>query len=124
MLPPSAPLWRVALLGRCPRCGRGRLFSGLLDVRPKCEICDLDLRGDDSGDGAAVFAIFIVGTIVVVGAFIVEFRLSPPLWVHAVLWPLVTVPLTVAVIRPVKATLLAMQYRYRTIGLSGDERDP
>ncbi len=123
MLPPSAPLWRAALLGRCPRCGKGRLFSGLLDVRPSCEVCGLDLRGDDSGDGAAVFAIFIVGTIVVVAAFVVEFRLSPPLWVHVVLWPLVTVPLTIAVIRPVKAVLVAMQYRYRTVGLSGDGRD-
>ncbi len=117
LLPPSAPLWKVALLGRCPRCGEGKLFNGVLEVQPRCAVCDLDLRGDDSGDGAAAFGILIVGTIVVVLAFWVEFRFSPPLWVHAVLWPIVTVPLALAVIRPVKALLLAMQYRHRTIGM-------
>jgi uncharacterized protein (DUF983 family) len=95
----------------------GKLFDGVLDVRVRCSVCDLDLRGDDSGDGAAVFGIFIVGTIVVALAFIVEFRFAPPLWVHAIVWPVITVPLTIAVIRPVKALLVALQYRYRTIGM-------
>ncbi len=114
----TVSLWQAALLGRCPRCGQGKLFEGLLSVRERCAVCGLDLRGDDSGDGAAVFAIFIVGTIVVGAAFWVEFHFSPPLWVHAVLWPLVTVPLTIAVIRPVKAALVAQQYRHRSDGTS------
>jgi len=118
-MPESAvPLWRAALLGRCPRCGKGRLFDGLLAIRAECEVCGLDFRGDDSGDGASVFGIFIVGTVVVALAFWVEFHFSPPLWVHAVLWPLVTVPLTIAVIRPAKAALLALQYRHRSSGTS------
>ena len=106
----------MALLGRCPRCGEGRLFDGVLEVRPTCSVCGLDLGGDDSGDGAAAFGILIVGSIVVALAFWVEFHFTPPLWVHVVLWPLITVPLALAVIRPVKAALLAMQYRHRSIG--------
>jgi uncharacterized protein (DUF983 family) len=35
-------------------------------------------------------------------------------WVHAVLWPLVTVPLAIVMMRPVKAALVAQQYRTRS----------
>ena len=38
----------VALRGACPRCGRGRLFRGLLTVVDRCAVCDLDLRGNDA----------------------------------------------------------------------------
>lgn len=83
----AASLSRVALLGRCPRCGEGRLFAGLLSVREACGRCGLDLRSQDAGDGPAVFAILIVGTLAVIGAILVELRAEPPLWVHALLWP-------------------------------------
>ncbi|HTB42455.1 MAG TPA: CheR family methyltransferase [Acetobacteraceae bacterium] len=34
---------QAALTCRCPRCGRGRLFRNLLEVRDRCEVCGLDL---------------------------------------------------------------------------------
>lgn len=117
MAGPAAPLLQVALGCRCPRCGRGRLFTGLLTVRERCEVCGLDLRAHDAGDGPAVAVIFILGTLVVGAAFWVEFTFSPPLWVHAVLWPLVTFPLAILLMRPLKAALVAMQYRHRSTGL-------
>jgi len=76
-------------------------------------VCGLDLRDCDTGDGAIVGVIMVLGAIVVALAFWVEFRFSPPLWVHAVLWPLVTVPLAVAMMRPAKAALVALQFRHR-----------
>jgi uncharacterized protein (DUF983 family) len=33
--------------------------------------------------------------------------------VHAVLWPIVTVPLAIALMRPLKAALVALQFRHR-----------
>lgn len=107
-------LLRAALRCRCPRCGEGRLYTGLLTVRDACEVCGLDLREHDSGDGPAVGVTFVLGAIVVGLAFWVEFTFSPPLWVHIVLWPLVTIPLAVAMMRPLKAALVAMQYRVRS----------
>jgi uncharacterized protein (DUF983 family) len=89
------------------------LFRNLLEVRSRCEHCDLDLAQNDSGDGAAALVILVLGAIIVGLAFWVEFRFNPPLWVHAILWPLVTIPLAIAMIRPVKAGLIAMQYRHR-----------
>jgi uncharacterized protein (DUF983 family) len=110
----AAPLLLAALACRCPRCGQGRLFRNLLEVRDRCDVCGLDLRAHDAGDGAAVGVILLLGAIVVGLAFWVEFRFSPPLWLHAILWPVVTVPLAVLMIRPAKAALVALQFRHRS----------
>jgi uncharacterized protein (DUF983 family) len=113
--PAVSPL-RAALGCRCPRCGRGRLFSGWLRVRTSCEVCGLDLSAQDAGDGPAVFVIFILGLVVVALAAIVEREFAPPIWVHLILWtPLILVG-AVAMLRPFKAGLIALQYRYRLLG--------
>ena len=82
-------------------------------MRPACEVCGLNLSEADTGDGAAVFLILIIGTIAVALAFWVEFRFNPPLWVHAILWPALVLPATIALMRPLKAALVAQQYRTR-----------
>lgn len=110
----SVSVLRAALTCRCPRCGKGPLFRNLLEVRDRCDVCGLDLRAHDVGDGATVAVILLLGAIVVALAFWVEFRFSPPLWVHAVLWPVVTVPLAILMMRPLKAALVALQFRHRT----------
>jgi uncharacterized protein (DUF983 family) len=46
-------------------------------------------------------------------AFWVEFHFAPPFWVHAILWPVVTLPLAVLLMRPAKAALVALQFRHR-----------
>jgi uncharacterized protein (DUF983 family) len=111
--PPVSSL-RVALTCCCPRCGRGRLYRNLLQVRDRCTACGLDLRENDTGDGAAALVTLVLGALIVVLAVWVEVRFSPPLWVHALVWPIVTVPLAVLMTRTVKAALVAQQYRYRT----------
>jgi uncharacterized protein (DUF983 family) len=110
--PPVAVL-DAALRCRCPRCGKGKLFQGVLTVRDRCAVCGLDLRVHDTGDGPAVGVILVLGAIVVTLAFWVEFHFSPPLWVHAVLWPLVTLPGAILMMRPMKAALVALQYQHR-----------
>lgn len=76
----------AGLAGHCPRCGKGKLFSRFITLRPRCEICGLDFAFADSGDGPAVFVILIAGAIVVGAALIVEFNYQPPFWLHAALW--------------------------------------
>ena len=89
------------------------MFRNLLVVRARCEVCGLDLSACDTGDGAAAGVILVLGAIIVVMAFWVQFRFYPPLWVHAVLWPVVTVPLAILLMRPAKAALVALQFRHR-----------
>ncbi|HBK08717.1 MAG TPA: hypothetical protein DDZ81_23160 [Acetobacteraceae bacterium] len=113
MTGPGISILAAALRCRCPRCGKGKLFKALLTLRPACSVCGLDFSKSDTGDAGAVILIMVLGAFVVVMAFWVEFHFSPPLWVHAVLWPLVTVPLAILITRPMKAALVAAQFRHR-----------
>ena len=97
-------------LARCPRCGKTPLFRGLLTVQDVCPSCGLDYRFVDSGDGPAVFAIFILGFLVLGGALLVEFRLEPPVWVHVVLWGVLTPLVAIGLLRVLKAALIRQQY--------------
>ena len=88
------------------------MFTGLLTVRPSCPACGLDLSAQDAGDGPAVFVIFFLGLIVVGLAAIVEIKLSPPLWVHLVLWTPVIFGGAIVMLRPLKAGLITLQFRH------------
>ena len=103
---------RAAFTCRCPRCGQGRLFTGLITVRPACPSCGLDFSAEDAGDGPQVFVILFLGLIVVGLAAWVEVKFAPPIWVHLLLWtPLILVG-AIAMMRPLKAGLIALQYRH------------
>jgi uncharacterized protein (DUF983 family) len=114
--PPVSPL-RAALGCRCPRCGNGKLFSGLLSVHSTCENCGLDLSAQDAGDGPAVFVILFLGLIVVALAALVEIRFSPPIWIHLVLWTPLIIGGAIAMLRPLKAGLIALQYRHHLLSV-------
>ncbi|MBL8581515.1 MAG: DUF983 domain-containing protein [Rhizobiaceae bacterium] len=107
--PPVDPI-QTGLKGRCPRCGEGRLFSGLLSVAPRCGVCGLDNSFADAGDGPAVFVILIIGFIVVGLALWMEVNYGPPLWVHFLLWIPLTVVLSLVALRLIKGVLISLQY--------------
>ncbi len=114
----NAPLslFATALKCRCPRCGRGKLYAGLLQVASQCPECGLDFAAQDAGDGPAVFVVFILGAVVVALAIVVEILFAPPLWVHIVLWTPVILGGAIAMLRPLKAGLIALQYRNHALG--------
>lgn len=99
--------WRCT----CPRCGEGPLYAGFLKVAPRCDSCGLDLKFADSGDGPAVFVIFAVAPIVIALAFITEALFHPAPWMHLVLWIPTIIILSLAFLRPFKATMIALQYQ-------------
>jgi uncharacterized protein (DUF983 family) len=104
---------RAGLACACPRCGKGKLFQGFLSVRPRCEVCDLDYGFADSGDGPAVFIMFLAGFVVVGAALITEIAYQPPFWVHAALWlPLILI-VTLGPLRPMKGLMIALQYHHQ-----------
>ncbi|WP_377295889.1 DUF983 domain-containing protein [Rhizobium sp. SGZ-381] len=102
----------TGLRGSCPRCGQGKLFDGLLTVRPRCTACGLDYGFADSGDGPAVFVMLLVGFLVVGFALWFEFTFHP-----SVIWHfLVTLPFAVITclvsLRLLKGLLISLQYRH------------
>ena len=108
---PIIPPMQAGLRCRCPRCGRGALFRGLLTVNDRCSECGLDLSPHDSGDGPAVFVILILGAIIVPITFWVEFTFEPPVWLHLMVWPPVILVLAVLMLRPMKAILIAYHFQ-------------
>lgn len=98
---------------RCPRCGEGRLFKGFLSLEKKCDVCGLDFEFADSGDGPAVFIMFIVGFVVVGLALWVEFTYEPPIWLHLVVWSALTIVLSLLLARPLKGVMIALQHRHK-----------
>ncbi len=102
---------RAAAKGCCPRCGRGRLYAGLLRFNERCANCGLDIAAFNVGDGPAAFLTLIIGAIVVGLAMWVELSFAPPWWVHVLLWlPLIIVS-TIASLRLTKGLLLGLEYR-------------
>ena len=109
---PSVSLTRAAFACRCPRCGEGRLFSGVLTVRAACPNCALDFSAEDAGDGPQVFVIFFLGIVIVGLAALVELKFAPPIWVHVVVWTPLILGGAILLLRPLKAGLIALQYRH------------
>ena len=108
--PPVPPL-QAGLGCRCPRCGRGKLYQGLLTITDKCTECGLDYSPHDSGDGPAVLVMFVLCAMVVPLVFWLEFAFLPPYWVHVVIWPPVVLGAAIGLLRPSKALLVAIHYK-------------
>ncbi len=110
---PRRSPFATGLACKCPRCGQGRLYAGFLTVAERCTACGLDLEKADSGDGPAVFIIFILGFLVVPAALWVESRFAPPMWLHVGVWPPLILGAALGLLRPMKGVLIALQYRHR-----------
>jgi uncharacterized protein (DUF983 family) len=108
---PSA--FSAGLKSRCPACGRAPLFEGFLTVRARCPACGTDLSAQDSGDGPVAFIVLIVGGIVVALALLTEVRHQPPVRPPLLLWLPLALVLVLALMRPFKAMLIALQYEHR-----------
>jgi uncharacterized protein (DUF983 family) len=109
---------------RCPSCGKGKLFKGPfnLDLEQECAACELSYKFIDTGDGPAVFVIMGLGLIMLGSALILEFTVQPPIWLHAVLWVPATFLLAFGFLRPLKALLIALQFRHKAAhGLLGED---
>ena len=108
--PPQSP-YSTGLSGRCPRCGQGRLFTHFISLAPRCEVCDLDFKFADSGDGPAVFVTLFAGFLVLGAALWTELNYEPPFWVHMVIFMPLTLIVCLGMLRPLKGLLVALQYR-------------
>jgi uncharacterized protein (DUF983 family) len=103
----------AGVLGRCPNCGDGKLFTSFLKVAPKCPACGFDLTRADSGDGPAVFVILIGGFIACFGLLFSYVAWRPPIWLELVIWLPVGAILCLVLLRPFKAVLFALQFHHK-----------
>lgn len=119
--PPISP-FAVGFACKCPRCGQGALFQGFLSLRATCSACGLDYAKADSGDGPAVFAIFLVGFAAVAAAFIIRYSFGAPIWLAFVLSTVLSIAMILATLRPLKATLIALQFVHKAQEVKSDQQ--
>ena len=106
------------LRGRCPNCGKGHMFRSFLKVADNCEICGEEFFHHRADDFPAYLVIVLVGHIVVPAMLHVEMAYAPPYWVHAAIWPTLTLFLSLALIQPIKGAVVALQW---SMGMHGFE---
>lgn len=107
--------------GRCPNCGRGRLFSGFLRVADECEACGEDLHHHRADDAPAYLTILIAGHIMLPFVLGVEDVFAPAIWVHLLLWGTLIPAVCLALLRPIKGGIVGMQWASFMHGFGGSE---
>jgi len=77
-------------VGKCPRCGRGRLFERFLQVARKCDVCGEPFHHHRADDLPAYLVLLFVGHLIVALLLAVDTPYAPPYWVEFAIW----IPLT------------------------------
>jgi uncharacterized protein (DUF983 family) len=110
-------------LGRCPRCGEGRLFRSFVKTVDRCEHCGEELFHHRADDLPAYLVVVIVGHIVVGSFLAVETLVDLPLGAQLAIWIPLTIVLAIALLRPVKGAVVGMQWALYMHGFGGGEED-
>lgn len=123
--PEKRDVWsamRRGFRGRCPRCGKGKLFRKFLKCDGHCAVCDLDFTPHRADDLPAYLVIVIVGHIVVPMVLWIETDYSPPVWLQLAIYLPFTLFASLALLQPVKGAVIGLQWALRMHGF--DENAP
>lgn len=113
---PTLTAMTRGLLGRCPNCGKGRLFGRFLKVADHCDACGTEFHHHRADDFPPYIVMFIVGHLIGYGILMTETRMDVPMWFHLALWPALTLMLCLALLQPVKGAVVGLQY---ALGMHG-----
>lgn len=105
------------LAGKCPNCGKGKIFYRYLKVNDHCPECGEELFHHRADDAPPYLTIFAVGHIVGTGMLGVE-TIAPdlPLIYHMTIWPSLTLALSLILLPMFKGGLIAHQWALRMHG--------
>jgi uncharacterized protein (DUF983 family) len=115
-------MWRGAL-GRCPSCGKGRLFGRYLKVADECPHCAEALHHQRADDAPPYFTIFAVGHIIVPLMLAFEVAFKPAIWLHTVIWGPVTIALCLALLPVIKGAIVGLQWALYMHGFDPDSEE-
>lgn len=115
-------MMEAALFGCCPRCDARTLFVGPVKFADRCRACGLDLTRFNVGDGPAGFLTLIIGAVITGLAIWLDLTVTPPFWVHILIWVPVTALSVLAGLRVAKALLLIAEYRNKAGEAGSDDR--
>jgi uncharacterized protein (DUF983 family) len=122
--PPRRQLWPAMLKGmklKCPKCGDGSMFGSYLKTVDSCGNCGQELHHHRADDAPPYFTIFISGHIIIPLMILMERLWEPALWIHMAIWLPATVIMCLAMLPPVKGSLVGLQWAFRMHGFEADE---
>ena len=114
-VPPLATALGRGLAGRCPVCGKGRIFDGFLRVAALCEQCGAPLGLARADDAPPYFTILIVGHIVIPAMLIMQKMADPPTWLLSAIFVPLTVILAIGLLRPVKGATVGLMLSFNML---------
>jgi uncharacterized protein (DUF983 family) len=109
--------------GHCPACGKGKLFPRFLKVAPTCDSCGEELHHHRADDLPAYLTMFVVGHLIVWLILLAELELSMPIWAHVMLWPTLTLCLSLLLIQPIKGAVVGLQWAHYMHGFGGEDEE-
>ena len=116
----SRPIFPVAalraLVGRCPYCGRGKLFRSYLKQVDHCAACGEAWGHIRADDAPPWLTILVVGHVLVPPAVAVEAWHMAPGWVSMTLWPCLAVILSLLILPRAKGLFIAAIWSARAPG--------
>ena len=95
---------------RCPRCGKGKLFSSYLKPNLSCSHCNEDLSIYRTDDFGSWLTIIMSGIIIIPLILTIEQTYAPPLWIQAVIWIPITLTLVLLLLPIAKGTCLTIMW--------------
>ena len=104
-------------MGRCPKCGSGKMFYAYLKVSDACQVCGEELHHHRADDAPPYVTILIVGHIIG-GAmlWVEEHNDDIPIWIHSIVWPSLTLFLCLLLLPRFKGALIGYQWALRMHG--------
>ena len=110
------------LRARCPACARGRLYKSYLKIDDICGNCGEEFFHHRADDAPPYITMLIVGHVLVALVLWTEIALSPPVWVHMLVWLPLTLVLSLLLLPSIKGAVLGLQWALRMHGFGKAER--
>ncbi|GLQ18623.1 DUF983 domain-containing protein [Maritalea porphyrae] len=110
---PKRSVWAAmknGIVGKCPKCGKGKLFKGYLRVNSGCSSCGEAFHHHRADDAPPYITMAIVGHVVVGGIFHLEtsYQIEPMVHLY---WSIPTMlVLSLGLLRPIKGMIVAIQW--------------
>ena len=115
---------RRGFVGRCPKCGEGRLFRAYLKVADACSNCGQDFTPQRADDAPPYFTMLIVGHFIVAGILAVDMVWpTAPMLLSGIFWAALTVAASLALLPRIKGALVGLQWAMRMHGFGGPEKE-
>lgn len=105
-----------ALIGRCPNCGNGRLFTSYLKQVDHCAACAENLGRIRADDGPAWLTILVVGHVMAPLMLTVGVSSTWPDWALMTAFPGMALILALAVLPRAKGAFIGIIWRSECSG--------